>query len=118
MALNTFTPPVAPSPGTNRKTKPKLLKADFGDGYAQTAADGVNWLKSTVTLTWDILLPTDATTIITFFRNQGGYTPFYYTLSDDSTANRWTCEEWSEERGQGGLRKVTATLTQYFGVLT
>lgn len=118
MALNTFNPPVAPSPGTAKKTKAKLLKAGFGDGYTQYAADGTNWIKADVTLTWDILLPSDAETIENFLIGQGGYIPFYYTLSDDPSPTRWTCEEWTIERKQGGLRKVTMPLIQYLGVLT
>ena len=119
MALNTFTPPRAPSPGTSTKTKIKLLKADFGDGYTQTAADGTNSIKESVTLTWEYCTPTEANAIIAFVRAQGGYTPFYFTVSDDPAgALRWTCEEWSQDRGDGGLQKVSLTLIQYLGVLT
>lgn len=119
MSLNTFSPAVAPSPGTDSKLKPKLLVADFGDGYTQASPDGVNWLKRTVTLTWDTLLPSQADAIDAFFRAQGGYIPFYYTVSDDPLgAQRWTCVDWSQQRQSGGLRKFTAALTQYFGVLS
>lgn len=118
MTLNTFSPVPAPSPGTNKKVKPKLLKADFGEGYTQYAADGMNSLKQTVTLTWDLLLPSQSDAIMNFFAGQGGWQPFYYTISDDVAGPlRWLCEDWTEERGQGGIRKVTASLTQYFGVL-
>lgn len=116
--LVTFTPVPLPSPGTSRKSKPKLLKADFGDGYTQTAPDGTNWIKDTATLTWDALTLTQANTIDAFFYTQGGWNPFYYTLSDDSTPSRWTCEDWELTRGEGGIRKITASLIKYYGVLT
>ena len=118
MTINTFTPPRAPAPGTSYKIKAKILKADFGDGYTQIAADGTNNLKGSVTLTWETCTPTESNSIDAFFRAQGGYIPFYYTLSDDIVTRRWTCEEWGVERGDGGLRKYTATLIEYFGVLT
>lgn len=117
MTLATFTPPRAPSPGTSYKAKPKILKADFGDGYSQSAADGTNWIKSTVSLTWEALTPTEEQSIVTFLRTQGGYIPFWYQLSDAPASQRWLCEEWQVERGQGGLRKVSATFTEFFGVL-
>jgi len=118
MALNTFNPDPPPSPGTDLKRKPKLLKADFGDGYTQAAADGINWIKGTLTLTWDNLTLSQAVAIDNFFIAQGGYIPFYYTPSDDTAPMKWTCEDWSVKRGQGGIRTITATLTQNFSTLT
>jgi len=118
MALNTFTPPVAPSPGTDKKFKPKILKADFGDGYTQMAADGLNNVSYTLTLTWESLVPTDASVIMSFLAGQGGYQPFYYRVSDTTSPDRFTCDDWGEKRGQGGIRTVTATFKQYLGTLT
>jgi phage-related protein len=118
MTLNTFNPDPPPSPGTDIKRKPKLLKADFGDGYSQATRDGVNWIKNSLTLTWETLTLDQAVVIDTFFSDQGGDVPFYYTVSDDLAPTKWTCEDWSVKRGQGGLRTINATLTQNFSTLT
>lgn len=114
MALNTFSPVPAPSPGTEKKPKVKILKADFGDGYTQYARDGFNWIKEVITLQWDVLLPAQADAIEAFFVNQGGDIPFLYTISDESTVKQWTCDTWSIKRGDGGIRSASATLEQNF----
>ena len=118
MTLATFTPPRAPAAGTKDSPKVNLLRADFGDGYTQASANGINSVRRVLSLTWELLTPTQASTITSFFVTQGGYTPFYYTPSNESTALKWTCETWDDERGQSGLRKVTATFVQSFSLLT
>jgi len=52
MTLQTFTPPIQPSVGATNKPKVKILKADFGDGYTQAAADGTNNIRAEFSLTW------------------------------------------------------------------
>jgi len=118
MTIATFTPPVAPSPGTTSKPKLALLKASFGDGYTQVTRNGTNWIRDTLTLTWDMLTPTDALTIINFLKTQGGDTPFWYTPSDETVPVKWTCEIWDNKRIVGGLRTVTATFEQCFNLVT
>jgi len=82
------------------------------------SADGVNWIKNSLTLTWETLTLDQAVVIDTFFSDQGGDVPFYYTVSDDLAPTKWTCEDWSVKRGQGCLRTINATLTQNFSTLT
>lgn len=116
MALLTFTPARAPSPGTTNTPELKVLSASFGDGYTQEAPDGLNHIRDVLILSWDKLHPTDAAAIVAFFVARGGTTPFYYTPSDGTVA-KWTCKEWSDERTTGGMRTVKATLRQSFSLL-
>lgn len=119
MTLATFTPPRAPSPGTADKPKVKWLKSDFGDGYSSYAPDGLNNIKRTLSLTWEDCLPTQATSITSFLFAQAALAmPFYYTPSDETTPVKWTCENWEDKRGDGGLRTVTATFDQSFALLS
>lgn len=116
MALDTFAPNPGPSPGTLVNTKPKLLESNFGDGYTQAAADGTNWLKRTVQLRWDGLTPSQKATIEGFFIAKGGFTPFYYTIAYESSPTRWVCKTW--KCTLDGVWQITASFTEYFGVLT
>lgn len=118
MAIATFTPPRAPDVGTQDAPKLSLLKADFGDGYSQITASGLNHIRRNLSLSWEYLTPTAAKTITDFLTAQGGYKPFYYTPSNETTAVKWTCEEWRDERLKGGMRKVTATFVQSFNLVT
>jgi phage-related protein len=115
MALDTFTPPVPPSPGTKTKFTPKLRKVEFGDGYTQVTRDGLNHLRRQVPLTWEALTIAQAQALEDFFVGKGGDTPFLYALSDDSV-RQWRCEDWERERN--GPNTFTATLIQDFSIVS
>ncbi|MBO6507512.1 MAG: phage tail protein [Roseibium sp.] len=110
----TFEPPVVPSAGTNTDREIKLRKTEFGDGYTQTTPDGINHIRKSIELNWDVLLPDDAETILAFFERHEGYKPFFYRPSNDPALLKWTCEEWSDERLDRGMRAVRAKLVQSF----
>ena len=118
MPLPTFTPPVAPSPGTTDKPEFKVLVADFGDGYTQGSADGLNNVQRVLSLNWETLTPAQCNTIMNFLKGTKGTGIFYYTPSNEATALKWTCSEVSDKRGEGGLRSVTATFRQSFNLAT
>lgn len=118
MALQTFSPSVAPSPGTSRKPEVKVLVASFGDGYSQAAPDGLNHIRRTLTLFWEKLTPTQADAIDTFLTTHGGVTPFYYTPSDEDDPVKWVCREWDQRTGKSGFREFNAVLRQDFSLVT
>ncbi|MFC0282268.1 phage tail protein [Camelimonas abortus] len=71
MALQAFTSPYPPSKSVDRP-EVKVLTAEFGDGYTQSAGDGMNNIRRVLTLTWDNLTPAQAGAIETFLRNHNG----------------------------------------------
>lgn len=95
MALLTFAPPIAPSPGTNFNPKVSLNQADFGDGYTQASPRGINHIKETVDLRWNGLTEMEYVTIRSFFEDHGGYLPFWYQVRGRAAPMKWTCAEWS-----------------------
>ncbi|RWB95531.1 MAG: phage tail protein [Mesorhizobium sp.] len=115
MALETFVPPVPPMPGTRNKPELKLLKAEFGDGYTQTARDGINHMRRTLSLRWEKLLPWQKDEIIGFLEARGGSEAFYYTPSNETNPVKWTCEDWDDTRSNDGM-DVTAVLRQSFNL--
>jgi phage-related protein len=116
MTIPTFYPPVAPSPGTTQKPELALLKAEFGDGYTQTARNGLNHIRKVITLKWDVLTSAQAAQITAFLEERGGNLPFYYTPSRTSTPIKFTCEDWQESMSAAGLSSFTATLKQDFSL--
>lgn len=114
MTVLTFAPTVGPSPGTTDKPTIKKLQADFGDGYSQAVGDGINYIRRELSLEWELLTPDQAVEITNFLRARGGVEPFYYTPSDELAPVKWTCDDWSDKRGQGGMRSVTAKFKQSF----
>jgi phage-related protein len=114
MALDTFQPPVAPSPGTQKQYKPRLKQADFGDGYTQPTRDGLNHIRRVVPLKWTTLTETQAKAIEDFLIEKGGDTPFLYALTDDVT-RQWRCEQWN--RSLDTPNTITATFNEDFSIV-
>lgn len=95
MTLPTFSPIVAPSPGTRVAPKLSLLEAEFGDGYTQSAPNGLNHRKETMTLRWDGLTEAQFIALRDFFRERGGYKSFYYQPRGEAQPMKWRCKDWS-----------------------
>lgn len=114
MALPTFTPPVPPSPGTTNKPEFAIHEAPFGDGYTGAAAAGLNNVRDVLTLSWDVLLPGQAALITRFLSDRRGVGVFYYTPSNEGAPLKWTCKEFTDKRGEAGMRTVTATFRRSF----
>lgn len=118
MPIATFNPSPKPSPGTTRKPELKLLKAEFGDGYSQTTRDGLNHIRRTLSLKWELLTVEQNDAFETFFRTAGGDQPFWYTPSNESIAVKWTCEEWDSRTREDGFLEFSANLKQSFNPIT
>lgn len=112
MALKTFEPSLEPSPGTGRKTKFNLLKAEFGEGYTQTARNGINHRRRELMLTWEVLTDDQAWEISGFLDEQGGDRSFWYIPPRESVPVKWQCEEFDDTVNTDGTRKITATFIQ------
>lgn len=112
MPLNTFTPPVAPSPGSAVTPEIALNKASFGDGYTQASPKGLNNVRRSLSLKWEALTVEQAKQIEAFLVGQGGYLPFYFTHQVDGVQRKWTCETWSVT--YSAPASVTATFLENF----
>ncbi|MFC3322631.1 phage tail protein [Mesorhizobium cantuariense] len=115
MSLPTFSPPVAPSPGTAFKPTIKILEADFGDGYSQPTPKGLNNIRETLTLAWGGLTDWQMVEINDFFRARRGSEPFWFAPVGDAAARLWTCKEWDRKTDQG-IWQMTATLVESFSL--
>lgn len=105
MALITFQPSIAPSPGTSFEKEVRILRSEFGDGYTQDAPDGLNHIKNVVTLNWTVLPLSVKLELDDFFTERGGYKPFMYQPHGISTSIKWKCKEW----GASGTAPFTFT---------
>lgn len=112
MTAPTFIPPVEPSIETTRSMKPRVLTAQFGDGYSQRGPDGLNAMMETMTVAWSRLQPADAAVIVSFLSARQGVEAFYWTAPRDTAPKLWIAESW--ERGYPTQTKesVRATFKQ------
>lgn len=116
MALTTFAPPVAPSPGTSHAPQVRLWETEFGDGYSQPTPKGLNHIRKQVQLQWDVLTYDDMRLIVAFFEGKGGSTPFKFKPYGEPVALKWTCKEWTYAASAPWT--VKATLVQSFTLET
>lgn len=94
MPLITFTPPVAPSPGTQHIPEIVLNEASFGDGYTQSSPRGINHIRETILLRWDGISNEHMTQLRAFFFERGGWQAFLYQPYGSAAPIKWTCKEW------------------------
>ena len=93
--------------------EPKVLKAEFGDGYSQRVAEGINPIKMEVNLTWSFLTLANVGTLKTFFRANVGIN-FDYQLPQEAAARKWICETWEESTVAAGVYTLTARFVEVF----
>jgi phage-related protein len=116
MASPTFDPPKPPQIGTSRGLDQAVDQADFGDGYDQTTASGLNSFRDTVPLVWNAVTVADAELIEVFYRQVGKTDPFWYALPGRSgAAVKWKfTEKLQRDDIDGGLQRVSTTVRQDF----
>lgn len=118
MALQTFTPVIAPQEGTLKTVEPKILKSDFGDGYTATTPDGLNHIRRRCEVQWINIHKLNADTIEAFLEARGGSEPFLWTAPDDDTERRWRCERWERRYYPNNRRGLVATFVQDYSLAT
>lgn len=113
---DTFSPPRTPSVDSEKSVKPKVIRADFGDGYSQRAGDGLNAIRKNYKFMWDALTNAEATELEEFFEAKAGYIAFWYTPPLESTALPFICTEWNKTYGEATY-KVSATFERVYDIL-
>lgn len=79
---------------SKRKTSPRVLRIDFGDGYNQRSGDGLNTMPEM----WDFYFQCDKddwTTLIDFFEDHGGTTYWQWT-GPTGLIRKYIAKSWNE----------------------
>ena len=113
MSLLSFPLAMGPTTSASGNSEARVLRANFGDGYSQRVADGINAVRQTYEVTWEGLDRTDAQTVDTFLRNRGGHEAFLWT-APGGTLKAWTCERWRVTHATATLDDVAATFVEVF----
>lgn len=109
--MSTFT--YTPSYSVNLSTRPRVRSAQFGDGYTQRVADGINASPRI----WSVTFNGDAARldpIDTFLANEGGVTSFVW-VPPTGVTGKWLCSEWSRNIAGYNDETLSATFTEVFG---
>ena len=106
MTVPVFTWPI--SSQTQMSMKPRVLSAQFGDGYEQRTLDGINNELEA----WQVTIPSynevsGASAAEAFLRTQAGVTAFSWTTKFGRTA-LFVCREWTRSPTGPTSSNITA----------
>lgn len=88
-----------PAYGATETTTARVLKAQFGDGYSQRIADGINNKPRSWSLSFS-KTQTDIDLILSFLNTEGGVNSFDWT-PPRGVAGKWICEQWNTTVNDG-----------------
>ena len=92
----------------------RVREAQFGNGYRQVAADGINSEQQSWPLTFSGD-ESEVAPIVAFLRRHRGVSPFEWK-PPLSPLGLWTCESFTATPHGSDLYTVTATFEQFYGV--
>ena len=87
-----------PDKGFTLTTKPRVHRADFGDGYSQRVGNGINVLGQSFSLNFSNREKADIDAITNFLDTKAGVTSFNfnYPESGGETTIKVLCTDWSQ----------------------
>lgn len=77
---------VNPDRGFSRKNEARVFKAEFGDGYEQRIANGINNLKQSFEVAFVNRPKDEIDDIVAFFEGKQGVTSFNFTFADSNAS--------------------------------
>ncbi len=100
------------------QSQPNVLVANFGDGYQQRAARGINNLVQSYSVSFANRTKEEIDDITAFFENKGGVTNFSFTIPDSNNSGETTikviCSSWSQAYTTGDYYGCSATFTRVY----
>lgn len=105
-----------PSIGSRVVNKADVLRADFGDGYTQRAANGLNNVGFEYSLIWRNVPIEDGQDMIDFFEARGGWESFDWLdiLQEFPSTIQVVCEDWNRAPISENYETVTATFVRVY----
>jgi phage-related protein len=110
MAVFTWTPDF----GAKVAMKPRVRLIQFGDGYEQRQADGINPRSDAWDLQFQSRDNTETDQIMSFFVARGAVESFDWTPPNEATAIKVVCREWAKTIDRYNLNTVTAQFVRVY----
>mgnify|MGYP000114220702 CR=1 FL=1 len=101
-----------PDKALKQDMKPRILAAQFGDGYMQRSRDGINTITETWDLTWKNRKQADGEKLTNFFDSTGGIQAITWTPPYGTEAIKVIVNNWSVSYPQLGVLTVQAKFTR------
>lgn len=82
---------------SSRKRTYKVRRASFGNGYSQSAPDGINYVKDSWAISFDLLASTERAALVNILDSIGTWDYFTWQAPGDAASKRWLVTgDWSE----------------------
>lgn len=109
--MATFT--IAPDYGVQVSERPRVLTAQFGDGYQQRVGDGINIAPEQWDLRFSVRTAAERDSLLAFFAARNGVESFDWT-SPVGTVGKFVCPEWTYVPISVTNNTVSAKFVQVF----
>tara|TARA_B100000886_G_C20261706_1_gene423198 strand:- start:224 stop:607 length:384 start_codon:yes stop_codon:yes gene_type:complete len=77
---------IVPDKGLSKSNEPVVFVAEFGDGYQQRIANGINNLKQEFSVSFATREKAEIDDIVGFFESTNGVTAFDFTFADTNAS--------------------------------
>ncbi len=110
----TFNPIQPPSYPYSDARRPRVLTTEYGDGYIERAADGINIQARSLSLTWENLFKNESDDVFDFLVERAGHKAFLWVPVDDAAPRKFICPEYRKNKTTATTYTVTATFQEVF----
>jgi len=105
-----YTPSISSRKGQNTR----VLVAEFGDGYNQRVADGINSISASFSNIWRGIPTVDGQVIIDFLEDKLGAESFTWTDPTTLDTISVTCTEWNRSPVSQQYETISAEFKRVF----
>ena len=114
-----FSAPVQPDKGLSRSNTPRVLLANFGDGYEQRLADGINILDQSMSISFSTRPKAEIDDLVAFFESLKGVDRFKFSLEDSNEGSSTEtifciCPSWNQTWAFENFYTLTATFRRVY----
>lgn len=107
-----------PSKSFSKTIRPRVITAQFGDGYSQRVVNGINSITREWSVNFNSKSINEINEIETFLSNRKGAEGFLWTPPGESTAYAVICPDWSRTYDTHISASLQVKFVQIFDVLT
>ena len=107
-----------PDKGFTRQSQSRIFKTEFGDGYEQRLANGINNLAESYGVSFSNRTKEEIDDITAFFASKGAVSNFSFTIPDSNNSGETTikvvCDSWSQAYTTGDYYGCSATFRRVY----